>query len=116
MTSQLIRLQAKEMAGQFYEGNQRSLRFRIDNPDQNDYVAKHWPHFVDVGIQCLTALLAQHDVPQHQKDVIYEDLVEHWNKSQNPNAQEVLQATLHPREREDVRHVDNNPQLVKVGA
>lgn len=116
MTSQLIRMQAKEMAGQFYEGNQRSLRFRVENPDQDDYVAKHWQHFVDVGIQCLTALLGQNDVPQHQKDVIYEELVEHWAKSQSPNAREVLQVTLHPREREDVRHVDSNPQLRTVGA
>jgi hypothetical protein len=115
MTSQLIRLQAKEMAGQFYEGNQRSLRFRQENPDQDAYVAKHWPHFVDVGIQCLTALLGQHDVPQHQKDVIYDEITEHWNKSQGPGAREVLQATLQPREREDVRHVDANPQLARVG-
>jgi hypothetical protein len=116
MTSQLIRLQAKEMAGQFYEMNQRSLRFRVDNPDQDQYVAKHWPHFVDVGIQCLTALLAQPDTPQHQKDMIYEEITDHWNKSQNPNAQEVLQATLQPREREDIRHVDDNPQLARVRA
>jgi hypothetical protein len=46
MTAQLIRLQAKEMAGVFYEDNQRSLRFRIENPDQDAYVAANWPHFV----------------------------------------------------------------------
>lgn len=116
MTSQLIRLQAKEMAGQFYEGNQRSLRFRIENPDQNAYVAANWVHFVDVGVQCLTALLGQEDVPEHQKAVIYEELLLHWEQSQRPGAREVLQATLQPREREDVRHVDSNPQLVRVGA
>lgn len=116
MTSQLIRLQAKEMAGQFYEGNQRSLRFRVDNPDQDDYVAKHWQHFVDVGVQCLTALLAQQDTPEHQKMVIYEELLAHWEQSQRPNAHQVLQATLQPRDRDDVKHIDNNPQLLKARA
>jgi len=115
MTSQLIRLQAKEMAGIFYEGNQRSLRFRVENPDQDAYVADHWPHFVDVAIQTLTALLHDHSVPQHQKDVIYQEICDHWDKSQNPNAREVLQATLQPREREDVRHVDASHELRSVG-
>lgn len=116
MTSQLIRLQAKEMAGQFYDMNQRSLRFRVENPEQDEFVANHWPHFVDAGIQMLGMLLHDHSVPQYQKDMIYEELCEHWNKSQGAGAQEVLQATLQPREREDIRHVDNNPQLVNVGA
>lgn len=115
MTSQLIRLQAKEMAGIFYEGHQRSLRFRVENPDQDEYVAGHWPHFVDVAVQCLTAVLADQSTPQHQKDVIYQEICAHWEKSQSPNAREVLQATLQPREREDVRHVDASPELRSVG-
>jgi hypothetical protein len=115
VTSQLIRLQAKEMAGIFYEGNQRSLRFRRENPVQDEYVAGHWPHFVDVAIQSLTALLHDQTVPQHQKDVIYQEICDHWDKSQNPNAREVLQATLQPREREDVRNVDASPELRSVG-
>lgn len=115
MTSQLIRLQAKELAGIFYDGNQRSLRFRTENPDQDQYVAGHWAHFVDVAIQTLTALLHDGSVPQHQKDVIYQEICDHWDKSQSANAREVLQATLQPREREDVRHVDESPELRSVG-
>jgi hypothetical protein len=103
------------MAGIFYEGNQRSMRFRVENPDQDAYVADHWPHFVDVAIQALSAVLGAHDTPQHQKDVIYQEICDHWEKSQSPNAREVLQATLQPREREDVRHVDVSPELRSVG-
>ena len=115
MTSQLIRMQAKEIAGIFYDENQRSLRFRQENPDQDAYVAANWPHFVDIGIANLTMLLNDHSTPQHQKDVIYEELCEHWERSQRPSAREVLQASLEPREREDVRMVDENLQLPSVG-
>jgi hypothetical protein len=115
MTAQLIRLQAKEMAGVFYEDNQRSLRFRIENPDQDAYVAANWPHFVDVGIKALTMVLSDQSTPQHQKDVIYNEICDHFDKSQSAGAREVLQATLQPREREDVRHVDQTPELRSVG-
>lgn len=115
MTSQLIRMQAKEIAGIFYEDNQRSLRFRTENPDQDAYVAANWPHFVDVGISALTMVLSDASTPQHQKDVIYEELCEHWERSQRPSAREVMQASLQPREREDVRHVDQIPELRSVG-
>jgi len=115
VTSQLIRMQAKEIAGIFYDENQRSLRFRIENPDQDAYVAANWPHFVDVGIANLTNLLNDHSTPEHQKQVIYEELCEHWERSQRPSAREVLQATLEPREREDIRHVDSIPELPSVG-
>lgn len=115
MTSQLIRMQAKEIAGIFYEESQRSLRFRQENPDQDAYVAANWPHFVDIGISNLTRVLQDQTTPQHQKDVIYEELCEHWERSQRPSAREVLQATLAPREREDVKHVDASPELPSVG-
>jgi hypothetical protein len=46
MTTQLIRMQAKEIAGIFYEQNQRTLRFRRQWPVQDDYVDSQWPHFV----------------------------------------------------------------------
>ncbi len=115
MTSQLIRLQAKEMAGIFYEGHQRSLRFRQENPDQDRYVAENWPHFVDVGIAAMTMTRQEASTPQHQKDAIYEELCEHWERSQRPSAREVLQASLQPREREDIKHVDTIPELPSVG-
>lgn len=116
MTTQLIRMMAKEVAGAFYEGHQRSLRFRVENPDQDAYVAGAWPHFVDEGKKALIELMKRPDTPQHQKDAIMEELVEHFERSQGPGARDVLQVTSQPREREDIRHVDENPQLRSVGA
>ena len=116
MTTQLIRMMAKEVAGAFYDGHQRSLRFRVENPDQDAFVNQHWPHYVDEAKKALVELMMRPDTPQHQKDAIEDELIEHFNRSQSPNAREVLQASSAPREREDIRHVDNNPQLRSVGA
>lgn len=116
MTTQLIRMMAKEVAGAFYDGHQRSLRFRIENPDQDKFVAQHWPHYVQEGKKALVDLMMRADTPQHMKDAIAEELIEHFQRSQTANAREVLQVTSDPREREDIRHVDENPQLRSVGA
>jgi hypothetical protein len=116
MTTQLIRMMAKEVAGTFYEGYQRSLRFRVENPDQDVFVNQHWPHYVQEAKKALTELMIRPDTPQHQKDAIEEELIEHFNRSQSGRAREVLQVDLSPREREDVKHVDNTPELRSVGA
>lgn len=116
MTTQLIRMMAKEVAGAFYEGHQRSLRFRVENPDQDAFVAQHWPHYVDEAKKALVQLMTQENTPQHQKDAIAEELIEHFERSQGPGAREVLQVSSAPREREDIKHVDNSPQLRSVGA
>lgn len=116
MTTQLIRMMAKEIAGEFYDGYQRSLRFRTENPDQDKFVAEHWPHYVQEAKKALTMLMVQPNTPQHQKDAIEAELIEHFERSQSPHARDVLQVDLAPREREDIRHVDNNPQLKSVGA
>lgn len=116
MTTQLIRMMAKEVAGAFYDGHQRSLRFRVENPDQDAFVNQHWPHYVDEAKKALVDLMMRPDTPQHQKDAIEDELIEHFKRSQSANAREVLQVTSAPREREDIRHVDNNPQLRSVGA
>lgn len=116
MSTQQIRMTAKELAGIFYDGHQRSLRFRIENPDQDEYVNSAWPHFVDEAKKALTFLMMRPDTPQHMKDAIEEELIEHYTRSQTGNAREVLQVTSQPREREDIKHVDNNPQLRSVGA
>jgi hypothetical protein len=116
MTTQLIRLMAKEIAGAFYDGHQRSLRFRVENPDQDKFVAEHWPHYVQPAKTALVELMVRPDTPQHQKDAIEAELLEHFERSQSPHAREVLQVDLSPREREDIRHVDENPQLRRVGA
>ena len=80
MTERTVRSLAKEFAGKFYEESQRSLRFRRTWPDQRDYVSKNWPHFVDISVQTLGAMLHRADVPDHRKHEIYEALVEQANK------------------------------------
>lgn len=116
MTTQMIRMTAKDIAGAFYEGHQRSLRFRVENPDQDKFVAEHWPHYVQAAKSALTELMCRPDTPQHQKDAIEDELIEHFNRSQSPGAREVLQVDLSPREREDIKHVDASPELRSVGA
>lgn len=116
MTTQMIRMTAKDIAGAFYEGHQRSLRFRIENPDQDKFVAEHWPHYVQAAKGALTELMLRPDTPQHQKDAIEDELIEHFNRSQTASAREVLQVDLSPREREDIKHVDASPELRSVGA
>jgi hypothetical protein len=117
MTNQLIRYTAKQLAGAKYDYFRvfGSERFARENTDQNAYIAEHWPHFIDQAKQALVLTLMSETTPQHQKDVIEEELIDHFNRSQTANAYQVLQVTNDPREKEDVRYVDNNPQLVKVG-
>ncbi len=116
MTTQLIRMQAKEMAGCFYEQAQRTLRFRIQWPEQKAYVETQWPHFVQVAKAALVHLMVAEDTPQHQKDAIEEELIEDGMRSaSDPRARDILQATLHPRERDDIKHAETAP-LFKVGA
>lgn len=110
MTTQMVRMMAKEIAGAFYEGNQRTLRFRRQWPSQDDFVAKSWMHFVDLGRGALAAMLAQENVPPHRKQAIMDELIEdHERQANNPRAMDVIQATLDPREREDVRMIDSTP-------
>ncbi len=116
MTTQLIRMTAKDIAGAFYEGHQRSLRFRVENPDQEAFVAQHWPHYVQEAKKALTQLMILPGTPQHQKDAIEDALIEDFNRSQMGNAREVLQVNLSPREREDIKHVDASPELRSVSA
>lgn len=114
MTTQLIRMQAKEMAGIFYEQNQRTLRFRRQWPVQKDFVDTQWPHYVQIAKAALVHLMIAEDTPQHQKDAIEEELIADGLRSaHDPRARDILQATLQPREREDVRHTEN-ASLLKV--
>lgn len=112
MTTQLIRMQAKEIAGIFYEQNQRTLRFRRQWPVQKDFVDTQWPHYVQVGKAALVQLMLAADTPQHQKDAIEEELIADGLRSaHDPRARDILQATLQPREREDVKHTDATPLI-----
>lgn len=93
MTVRLIRMMAKDFAGEFYEQNQRSLRFRRQWPDQDQYAARNWAHFVDMSRAALAALLARPDYPQHLKDAIYADMLEDNERQRDhPHAQDVIQA------------------------
>ena len=115
MATQMVRMMAKEIAGTFYESFQRSMRFRAEWPSQRDFVAKSWPHFVDLARGALAAVLAQENVPEHRKRAIMDDLIEDHNRQvDNPRALDVIQATLDPREREDVKMIDTNPQMPGV--
>lgn len=115
MTTQMVRMMAKEIAGEFYEGHQRTLRFRRQWPDQREFVAKCWKHFVDLARGALAAMLAREDTPEHHKQAILAELIEdHERQVDNPRAMDVIQATLDPREREDIRHIDQTPQLPGV--
>lgn len=115
MTAQMVRMMAKEVAGAFYEGHQRTLRFRRQWPDQREFVSRSWPHFVDIARGALAAMLSQENVPEHRKQAIMDELLEDHNRQvNNPRAVDVIQATLDPREREDIKHIDQTPQLPGV--
>lgn len=105
-------MQAKEIAGAYYEGN-RSERFRRENPSQYAYEARYWPHFVDLAIQSLVAVLKQPNVTKKVKDGIMAALIEQAEKSKSASALLVPQATLDPVEKEDRRLIDDNPQLIQ---
>lgn len=116
MTCQLIRMQAKEIAGLFYEQGARTEIFRLQWPDQRAYVAASWPHFVAEAKGALAALLNDNSVSDKDKHLIAEALIEDYNASQSPHARTVLQADLQPREREDIKHVENSPHLLRVAS
>jgi hypothetical protein len=116
MTTQLIRMTAKDIAGAFYESHERSFRFRVENPDQDAFVAQYWPHHVGMAKKALVELMTRPDTPQHMKDAIEDELVEHFQRSQGAGAREVLQVRNDPREREDIRHIDQTPELRGVEA
>lgn len=115
MTERTVRMLAKEFAGKFYEEGQRSLRFRRTWPDQDAYVAQNWPHFVDISVQSLGALLHQPGVPEHRKQAIYEALIEHARReAESPNALTPIQAVFDYDDKAERRSLDSNPQLPGV--
>ena len=117
MTERTVRMMAKEFAGKFYEENQRSLRFRRTWPDQLDYVNKNWPHFADISVQTLGAMLHKSDseVPPHRKEEIYRALLEqHEKEARSPNALTPIQAVFDYDDKAEKRSLDANPQLPGV--
>lgn len=104
MTERTVRMMAKEFAGKFYEESQRSLRFRRQWPEQDRYVAQNWPHFVDIAVQALGALLHQPGVPEHRKQAIYEALIEQAaREASSPSALTPIQAVFDYDDRHEKR-------------
>ena len=115
MTERTVRMLAKEFAGKFYEENQRTLRFRRTWPDQQVYVNANWPHFVDISVQTLGAMLHRRDVPEHRKEEIYRALIEQSEKEgRSPSALTPIQAVFDYDDKAEKRSLDENPQLPGV--
>ncbi len=114
MTTQLVRKMAKDLAGTFYEQEQRTLRFRRQWPRVQDYIAKSWPHFVDLARETLSAMLARPDYPEHLKEAIMRDLLEDHERAQSPHAVTVMQATLDHVEKEERKYLDEAHHLPGV--
>lgn len=66
---------AKELAGQFYEQARRSRKFRASWPNDKSYVELKWPHFVTAVREAYGALLGQKNVPEHDKQLMYQALI-----------------------------------------
>lgn len=112
MTERTVRHLAKEFAGAYYDSNDRSSRFRKENPRQIAYTNKMWPHFVDIARQHMVKMLIDKSVKPHIKEAIAAALIEENEKSQRSDAQYVPQATLDPVEKEDRKLIDANPHFV----
>ena len=78
MTVQMIQHVCREIAGEFYEDAKRSDRFRAIWPDVRVFIARTWPMHIETARTILTDMLRRSDaeVPPHQKDAIYEALIE----------------------------------------
>lgn len=106
MTERTIKQMAKELAGQFYEGN-RTPGFRATFPTLQAYMRGHWHnadgtvtyttagwhHHVVLARKLLTLMLGQPDarVSPHMKESIYDALLEDHAKSTLPGAANINQ-------------------------
>jgi len=86
----MIRRDAEELAGQFYDANRTDV-FRIQWPDQMQYVRRNWKHFVVHVRQVYCELLAQERVAQADKDAMYDALIDDAHNSASPFAAAPLQ-------------------------
>lgn len=90
MTHPMIVDDAKEFAGVFYD-QKRSAKFRASWPSQMGYVNVNWERFVVHVRAAYAAMLTKRDVPQAQKDRIYDALIADAPASHNEGAAEPLQ-------------------------
>jgi len=71
----LIKKTAKEMAGAFYEHAAHDNEFYRHFPKVNAFVSKWWGRFVPIARDTLTTMLAQPGVSEHEKQRIFDALV-----------------------------------------
>lgn len=90
MTHKMIVHDAKEFAGVFYEQS-RSAKFRATWPSQDSYVRANWQHFVVHVRSVYAQMLGRADVPQKQKDLIYDALIADAAGAHAPDAELPLQ-------------------------
>jgi hypothetical protein len=115
MTVRLIRMMAKEFAGQYYEQEQRSLRFRRTWPAQDVYVARNWSHFYKIAREAVAALLHRPGYPEHLKEAIYRDLLEEQERQHGaPNALTPIQADFDFQDRREKKALDESHNLPAV--
>lgn len=83
MTTQMIQHLCKEMAGEIYEENKRTPRFRKLWPDIRQFIARTWPVHIPTARAILTDMLRRSDseVSSHMKEQIYETLLEDRKRS-----------------------------------
>lgn len=81
MTVMMIRVLAKDMAGDFWEQN-HSERFRtVWGNDVKRFIDRNWPTYVEEARSVLAGMLARKDVPESQKVSIHAALVEDRRRS-----------------------------------
>lgn len=91
-THKMIADMAREFAGVFYDQD-RSTRFRLTWPNQDEYVDAKWPHFVDPARQVMAQMLGDAAVPEAEKVKIHEAIIADRFASvmASPAAKDVIQ-------------------------
>lgn len=103
--NQTIRMMAKELSGEFYEGN-RSPGFRKAFPTFRHYMRGQWVqadgsikayrpgwlHHVTLAYQVLAKMLGDNRVHSNLKWPIYEAIIEYNSRAQRPGAKKLHQA------------------------
>lgn len=102
MTVRLIRHQAKELAGAFWEAD-RSERFRAFFPNVHQFIGRLWPDFVTAARDVLVDMLNRKDVSPHLKEEIADALVEDNKRAVRARSHDQSRLLLkadHPGQRE----------------
>lgn len=74
---ELVASTAKEMAGCWYEFAAHDNEFYKFYPKQKVFIDREWKRFIDAAKQQLALMLGRTDVPEWQKEQIFDALVKH---------------------------------------